>query len=61
MALLSDKPRGSVAEWLACRFMDLWIAGSNPGGVTISTRNNMEYVFTQIYSGQLSLSSFRGR
>jgi len=24
------------------RFIDLWIAGSNPGGATFSTRNNLE-------------------
>jgi len=33
---------GVVAEWLAYRFLDLQVAGSNPGGVTFSMRNNLE-------------------
>jgi len=34
--------RVAVAEWLACQFLDQQVAGSNPGGVTFSTRNNFE-------------------
>jgi len=33
---------GAVAEWLRCRFLYLWVAGSNLGGATWVTRNNLE-------------------
>jgi len=33
---------GAVAEWLTCRLLNLLVAGSNPGGDTFSTRNNLE-------------------
>jgi len=33
---------GAVAEWLAYRFMDLHVTGSNPGSGTFSTRINLE-------------------
>jgi len=35
---------GAVAEWSAWRFLNLWVAGSNPGGATFSTRINPEWV-----------------
>jgi len=51
----------AAAEWLACRLLDLQVAGSNPGGDTFQRVITLSKLFTQIYSGQLSLSSFRGR
>ena len=34
--------RGAVAEWLARRLLNLLFTGSNTGGATWSTRNNLE-------------------
>jgi len=42
---------GALAE----RSLDLLVAGSNPGGGTLLTRNNL---VSRHYSGHLSLSSF---
>jgi len=41
-----------VVERLAYRFWDLQVAGSNPGGATVSTYSKS---LTRIYQGQLSL------
>ena len=39
---LMHDARVAVAEWLARRLMNLLFTGSNTGGATWSTRNNLE-------------------
>jgi len=41
-------------------FLDLYVAGSKPGGTTLLTRINLSKLSTRIHPGQLSLSSFLG-